>query len=234
MRIAYNDHGQPLTITEAGYRPAMDGNSAVSAIERTTTYRYAAVNGRQLLKQIDGPLPNGPSATPADSDITQINYDKQGSQPIEVIAPGNQISRMVAFDAAGYPIAIESSDGIHPAQQVQMTYNAQGQLVRVLRKNGTVLDAKAGGSTWSMTLSRWFSLNKSAPTPAQRGPATTIDYDLQSRLSRLTRPDGTWLQAEYDAASRLIAMRDQDGNLVKRELNNENRLMATLAVCWLW
>ena len=63
LRIAFNDAGQPVQITEEGYSP-LDENGAETRfgtpIARSIRYGYRAINGRSLLVQIDGPLPNGP------------------------------------------------------------------------------------------------------------------------------------------------------------------------------
>ena len=41
---------------------------------------------------------------------------------------------------------------------------------------------------------------------------TTYDYDDAQQLTRVTQPDGSYLQYSYDAAHRLISVADQDGN----------------------
>ena len=65
IRIAYDEHGQPLSVTEAGFSPVDERGQPSplgTRIIRTTTYRYTKVHGRSLLAEIDGPLANGPRA----------------------------------------------------------------------------------------------------------------------------------------------------------------------------
>ena len=59
--------GNLLEFLESGYAPRLDGASAPQRIDRRTRLRYETVAGRLLLKEIDGPLPNGPAGDPSDS-----------------------------------------------------------------------------------------------------------------------------------------------------------------------
>lgn len=100
--IRYNQHGQPIQITETGYRPALINKAVTEAtqISRTITYRYQTINGRSLLAQMDGPLPNGNSHSPKDSDISQYHYDRYGQYLSQMIAPGN-ITTKLSYDLEG-------------------------------------------------------------------------------------------------------------------------------------
>lgn len=152
-RIVYNDAGQPLTVTEAGWSPSSDGKHAPLPIERTVHYRYAAINGRSLLAEIDGPLPNGKTNTPLDSDITLIEYDHHNPglaspkstpngdrliryEPSErrdgivtaIITPGNRKSE-VEYDYAGRIANIRDAEG----HTTHLRYSPRGQLLAITR-----------------------------------------------------------------------------------------------------
>lgn len=138
--ITYNDHGQPLKVTETGYAPALPveestltgttetkatetsatqsavNNSSADAnnikqLTRTTTYQYSQINGRSLLSQTDGPLPNGKTNSPQDSDITQYQYNQRGEYLTQVIAPMNRVTRLSYDDTNGLISSIKNSAG---------------------------------------------------------------------------------------------------------------------------
>jgi RHS repeat-associated protein len=53
-----------------------------------------------LLAEVDGPLPNGNTNSPKDSDITQYQYDPRGAYLIQIIAPGNTTTQL-SYDLEG-------------------------------------------------------------------------------------------------------------------------------------
>ena len=119
----YNAAGQPLTVTERGFAPALpalgvkvgkagatNAPNAPTPISRTMTYTYQTINGRSLLKEIDGPLPNGPRGDPEDSDVTRFEWDKRGNTIGTLVTPGNFISTL-AYDEAGRIARVVDQDG---------------------------------------------------------------------------------------------------------------------------
>lgn len=106
LRIRYNEHGQPLQITESGFS-ALDGSgepvtpsTAARALERTTTYTYVRINGRSLLAEIDGPLANGPANAPHDSDLTRYARDA-GSGRVEAVTHPMGLTETFEYDPNG-------------------------------------------------------------------------------------------------------------------------------------
>lgn len=106
LRIRYNEHGQPLQITESGFS-ALDASgdpvtpsTAARALERTTTYTYVRINGRSLLAEIDGPLANGPANTPHDSDLTRYARDA-GSGRVEAVTHPMGLTETFEYDPNG-------------------------------------------------------------------------------------------------------------------------------------
>ena len=115
-RLTYNAAGQVLTVIENGFAPALPGAAASTSvaeptpISRTTTYAYQVINGRSLLKSIDGPLPNGAKGDPSDSDVTQIAFDARGDYPVAETAPGGWVTTF-EHDAAGRVTTRSLRDG---------------------------------------------------------------------------------------------------------------------------
>ncbi|GAB3427935.1 hypothetical protein GCM10027320_05460 [Massilia solisilvae] len=151
--IVYNAAGQPLAVSEAGWIPGPDGKQPPLPIERTVHYRYATINGRSLLAEIDGPLPNGKTNSPLDSDITLIEYDHHNPglaspkstpngdrliryEPSEkrdgivtaIITSGNRKSE-VEYDYAGRIANIRDAEG----RTTHLRYSPSGQLLAVTR-----------------------------------------------------------------------------------------------------
>lgn len=134
-RIVYNSSGERLSVTESGWAPALRPGADPTVLTRVTSYTYATINGRRLLTQIDGPLANGASASPRDSDITRIEYDKLGNQITKVIAPGMQTTTVAATDDIGRPTSVITPDGIDN----RMEYNRDGRVNKLV---------KAGVAQW--------------------------------------------------------------------------------------
>jgi RHS repeat-associated protein len=129
QRFTYNAQGQRLSMTETGWTPAVEAADAARPVSRTTRYAYRVVNGRSLLAMVDGPLSNGPANSPADSDITLIEYDAQGRLQ-KMTAPGNVITTVVQRDDAGRPAAVTQNDGSRLLSQ-QVGRDARGAVTTV-------------------------------------------------------------------------------------------------------
>ncbi len=159
-KISYNQNGQPISITDTGWSPGISNKAQPTEIERSTRYAYTRINGKSLLSQIDGPLANGKSNSPLDSDITEIKYDRPGRFPIEIIAPGGFKTNMAKRDVAGKLLQISDASGIDLAYEFdplghiikiskagnteERRYDAHGQLASVRRSNGQGMDFNYG------------------------------------------------------------------------------------------
>lgn len=146
--IEYNQRQQPLTVTETGYNPA-DG----SIQARTTRYRYTEIAGRSLLSEIDGPLPNGPAGTPADSDITRYEWDARGAYVRRVRHPMGATSEM-EYDPHTGRLAVLTLRWERTVRQLRYAYDPLGQVEqvgeRVLDVDGlTVLAERELGIRWN-------------------------------------------------------------------------------------
>jgi RHS repeat-associated protein len=122
--IAYNARQQVLRVSETGYDPV-----SRNASTRITRYRYEEINGRSLLVEVDGPLPNGPTGTPADSDITRYEWDERGAYVTRIIlAMGSTLD--IAYDAhSGRPQTVRYRwDDI--VRVSHYAYGSNGQITR--------------------------------------------------------------------------------------------------------
>ena len=219
VRIAYNDAGQPLSISEHGWAPGEAG--AAQPIARTTRYGYRSINGRSLLARIDGPLPNSRNGTPADSDITEIEWDGKGNAPVALTRPGMARSS-VEYDAMWRIAQVRSDSGA----TTRYGYDARGR-----RDTVTV-----GGIVWR---TRFDILDRVAETGYTKDGAYTATsrrgadlgglnvwavnqagqwrrqlFDTEGRLRETSLRAGARAQVRqyaYDEANRLSAVSDADG-----------------------
>ncbi|MDI1260159.1 DUF2235 domain-containing protein [Aquabacterium sp.] len=114
VQTRYNEAGQVTQISERGWRPAV-ADAPAQAIERSTTYRYARINGRSVLAAIDGPLP-GPA------DTTHYDWDARADHVVSVNYPQGLVHRYQR-DEAGRIATETPPDGVSIAH----TYLPTGQ-----------------------------------------------------------------------------------------------------------
>jgi RHS repeat-associated protein len=220
IEIAWNGRGQITRVKETGWRPAVplpDGTaeppfiktSAQTAqtaappepIERTTTYRYAEINGRSLLAEIDGPLPNGPKGSPEDSDVTRYHWDPQGNHIEQVTQPGG-LTRRLQRDAGGRVTRLALEDGYRHVETLS-AYTPRGVLVELTRRAWKQGDPDAVLSETQHYQADLFE--RLVAATAADGTTQQLAYDGQGRLSGYTAPGGERAEWRYDAQNRPFA-----------------------------
>ena len=211
LRVERNAAGQVTRRVEAGFSPldptgrplrsgldgrvdARDGLQA-TRIEREIRFSYRDVNGRSVLHSIDGPLPNGPSNSPVDSDITRLEWDGSGSRVIRVEAPGREAVRL-------------EHDAIEP----------------FLRRSVAPIESMglpAGSGARKPPRDAW-TLEAQSAVGAPRIRQLVDDFGrVVARLS-VDHGDTTFT---YDSADRLVGMRDALGREALYERDLRGRLV---------
>ncbi|MDB5759375.1 MAG: hypothetical protein JWM30_2664, partial [Burkholderia sp.] len=197
--IEYNQRQQPVLVTETGFNPVTG-----SPTKRITRYRYQEINGRSLLVEIDGPLPNGPTGTPADSDITRYEWDQRGAFVIRIVQPMGLTLDFTHDAYTGRPQTVRYRwDDI--VRLSRYDYGSNGQITRhhetayaadgttVLAERETSLESNArnqiSGIVWpggrgEQAMRRMPGL--SGPTPAGAYPAAVgmpevLRYDIDGK-----------------------------------------------------
>ncbi|NMG03989.1 RHS repeat-associated core domain-containing protein, partial [Azoarcus taiwanensis] len=210
-------------------------------ITRTTTYTYTTVNGRSLLTEIDGPLPNGPANDPSDSDVTRFTWDAGGDRIVRITQPGERTSDIAYEAATGLVARVENREGAY----TEFQYNARLQAVRLQRH----------GPGWgqAQTLEHRFDAfghlvetsSSDDPTRNARlsfdahgrlewvanalGILETLEHDRESRLIGHRRLSASFEQSRfwhYDATGRLEATGDNRGRYVQAQYDSQGRLTA--------
>ncbi|WEN42643.1 Protein RhsC [Thauera sp. GDN1] len=200
-RYTYNEAGQLARITETGFSPLdasgepIGSASDATPIERSTTFTYTRINGRSLLAAIDGPLPNGPQASPLDSDITTLEWDGQGNHPVAVTQPGGRRSTLEHATATGLLQAVTNHEGY----ATRFSYDLHQRVVTV-RSHGP------GGTRQQERQIRYDALGR---------PVESLDP---------ARPASNWLRA-WDERGRLLWHASALGVLDRFSYDNEGRLI---------
>lgn len=152
-------------------RTAAHDKREPTLLTRTVRYRYVEINGRSLLSEIDGPLPNGPTNSPKDSDVTRLEWDGRGSYPVSIIKPGNLFSRIETREAAGRASAVHEVTGV--LTQIQYAYTRPAtRMTGGMRQRNEIVHQP---SCWSLlwTYRDWLLLKME---PAQ----SLADFELEA------------------------------------------------------
>ena len=204
LRIEYNDRAQPVRVTETGFAPVDTRAQADfepnpdAALEttRVTRYRYHAINGRSVLAEIDGPLKNGPANSPADSDITRIEWRPDGAMIETIVQPGNRTTHL-GYDKEGARRLSKSTgaDGV----VTQLAYDFSGALTQ-LRRGGAVTRFHPQGpdsatevqSADGQTMRIAFNSLHDVTSITDRHDRIDLQRDTEGALvgARLHEPDG--------------------------------------------
>ncbi len=223
-RIAYNDRGQPASVTVGGWSPRPEGMGAPVALSRTTRYAYRAINGRSVLAQIDGPLPNGKSNSPADSDITRFEYDAGGRHVERIVAPGGIVTEVRERDAALRAVAMRRAEGdVEQTAINRLNWRGQAEAssVEAVRR-----DAAQGGKQTHALRYAYDAFGNLTGVTQSGDLTTTFVYDEAGRPVERVLPDGSRIAMrpaanerkpgapagiEIDPFGRPVAWRDTDG-----------------------
>ena len=199
IELDYNDKGQLTRVTESGFSP-VDANGqprpSGAPIRRSTTYAYQTINGRSVLAQIDGPLPNGEKATPEDSDITQVQWDARGDRIVAVTAPAGEQTR-IAYDPAGRLHRVSGS----AARTDTYAYDPMGRLDQSSRSQGQ----RDFGALAYRYDAAGRATERVAVLDGQPQPQSAQGFDAGNRLLWSADRLGVLRQARYDAESHLLA-----------------------------
>jgi RHS repeat-associated protein len=223
MRIRYNNYGQVLESTEQGWSPGSDCEHKVDAIERTTRYRYSTINGRSLLRAIDGPLANGSNGTPVDSDITEIEWNAAGSSVVALTTPGN-FRTGIEYDQVGRVAAVTDAEGQRAVFRYdvfshligmeragvseRMQYDKQGQLVEVGQGSGEEYKANKRFGFDITGRNIWIA--------SRLGILMRNQFDTEGNVLETSIESANFKQRRrygYDAFGRLTTVKDTAGGV---------------------
>lgn len=231
-RIRYGRPGtawadKPIEIEQTGWAP--DAASPQGFVRLHRTMRFAYVQDGPAageIAQADGALPNGPAASPMDSDITRHVYDRRGLLS-EIVHPSG-LKTTFGFDEFGRLVEERGPDGV----SVTWHYDERGRVDGIAR-SGVNLKAQWGEDG---RLAAWLR-NDGKRLPASEWVAPSVDgeadryqLDDQGRVVQLgaqgarlsyanvlsrtpmavTAPDGTRSSRSFDDFGRVVRMDNTD------------------------
>jgi RHS repeat-associated protein len=203
-RLEYNDRGQVLKATDEAWSPVdVNGQEtpAGSPIRRTTAFTYTPIEGSSVLTRIDGPLPNGPSNGPKDSDITELRWDTHARQITAIVYPLGETASVEADEASGWLRKVTGRSGLTD----ELGYDLFGQIVqRTSHHNGEPVDGQRWQRDASGRVIETARLMIGNDTPAWL-PQTRMQYDVAGRLQWQAQFRGSLSAAVYDAEGRLLS-----------------------------
>jgi RHS repeat-associated protein len=195
VRFTYNDKGQTTAMTEEGFSPTDPEGKLTpegTPIRRTTTYEYSRISGRSVLTRIDGPLPNGPTGTPVDSDITELRYSALANRIASQTHPTGLTSSFT-YDDAGRVVQHTPMDGV----PVRLTLDHQGRKVQWQRGDVSVK-------------TQWNAAGSPAKIERNDGTSYTAMYDMAGRLVAVVDAQGTRREVELDSEGRMLKTQWRD------------------------
>lgn len=219
--IRYNDRGQPTGITETGWAPAVAPEGRPQPITRTIDFRYRIINGRSLLADIDGPLPNGPAGLPSDSDITSFEWDAKGNAVNELISPGGFRTK-VFYDSAGRIATVAGAEG----RESKFSYDARNRLTTLdidgikqrlqfdIQGNPIEVGYEQGARYQPTARFGYDSGGRQAWMASHFGIAAAQRLDTEGKLLETNLLSASFRQTRhytYDQAGRLTRVGDETG-----------------------
>ncbi|MGQ5490379.1 RHS repeat-associated core domain-containing protein [Thauera sp. ZXT1-4] len=249
LQFSYNDVGQVTRMVESGFSPLsadnepIDHRSRATPIERSSTFSYTRINGRSLLTTTDGPLPNGPDGSPADSDISIFEWDATGNHLTALTLPGGRRSTLAHAPVTGVLKGVRNDEGFathytynlrlqpttvrfeapgqQPTQTVGFEYDTLGR--RVESRNPS-----AASSNW---LQEWDEHGHLRWRASALGVLATFRYDTEGRPLERSRRSASFEQTEalhYDAQGHLASVRDNAGRGRDWHYDARGRLQYTI------
>ncbi len=191
--VTYNTDGQPVAVTEKGFKPILhphtttDANSAPTVVDyepikRTTSFEY---QDGQLIK-IDGPRENV-------EDYTLLSYfDKNSHSKFSgylssIQLPSGQRLKFIDYNAFGQPTTIQKNQ----STPYQLAYNNNQRLTSITQRGNTLTyHYGAEGRLTGMT-----DVN---------GQQTRVNYDEAGRLQYIRGNGRQRIEWIYDTESRKI------------------------------
>ena len=176
--LTYNAQGQPITLTDRGFRPSTGKTQGgFEAIARTT---HLAYNAHGDLIAIDGPRTDV-------KDNLSLTYDDKHRLKT-LTTPDGLVQQVLAYDQLGRPTQLKKGT----QTPTQISYTQRGQIQTVTQGNNKVsYTYDATGHLTGIT--------------GPEGETLTLDYDEAGRATQMTGPNGEQLKTELDTEGRLTS-----------------------------
>ncbi len=98
-----------------------------------------------------------------------------------------------------------------------LSYDGAGRVTRMMDANGVISDLSYHPRGWLLT--RTLRANSDGTPNAALDAVTTLSYNGDGQVTRVTQPDGAYIDYTYDAAHRLTDITDNLGNTLSYTLD---------------
>lgn len=203
----YNQQNQLIAVKETGYSPLGE------QIVREQRYGYDK-QGRLVWE--DGPLANGKTNSPKDSDITTYQYNDYG-QLKNINAPSDQQLNVIKYDLFGRPNLLEAKDGSHLNS---ISINYQGNTLMASQYKYSSNDSNP------IIISNKYDLENNLVISNIAGNQTSYQYDQVNRLKSTILNSGLKVEQHYDSESKLIGQNTFNASGVLSKKVNINHIIS--------
>jgi RHS repeat-associated protein len=173
--------------------------------------------------------------------LTQVTQTDTTTTSVPYSTNGQTRTWAYTYNSHGYLLTVDgplSGTG----DTVTYTYDTSGYLASITNElnqtltvsavNGrgeptTVVDA--GGITSNLTYDSEGRLKTIAVDPSGLNAVTSIDYNAMGDVTKITRPNGAYLQYTYDDARRITKVEDNSGDYVEYDRDNLGNVTARRA-----
>jgi RHS repeat-associated protein len=232
--FTYNTLHQPLTVTDAAGQTTTstylaDGRlqtvlsaarlgpngQPLTAAERTTTYAYYPANaptGANMLQSVTGP------STPQGSAVTSYTYDGYGR--LRTTTDSDNYTLTFDYDGFDRPTRTTYPDGTYQ-ETVYDRFDPVKRRDRLGRWSETFYDAnqRVVGTRDPLgrtTTQQWCGCGSLDKVIDGNGNVTTWEHDLQGRVTKETRPNGSFKTLAYEnTTSRLKSIMDPKNQTIQ-------------------
>ena len=200
-------------------------NLPTSIVEpgKTTTMTYDSLGHMLTLTETDTTNRSVPYGTNGQTRTTTYTYYPTGvngaNQLNTVNGPRTDVNDITTYEYtdAGFLGKITNPLG----QQVQITaYNARGLPLTIIDANGVTTQLAYHPRGWLLTST---VINPSQPGGSQDA-VTSYQYDEAGLVTRITMPNGSYLDYGYDTAHRLVSITNNLGERVSYTLDNAGNI----------
>jgi RHS repeat-associated protein len=174
----------------------------------TTDYTWNSSGQLTQVTQTDTTSTSVPYSTNGQTRTWAYTYDSYG-RPLTVDGPlsGSGDTVTYTYDTNGYVASIT---------------NELSQTLTVSAVNGrgkptTVVDA--GGITRNLAYDSEGRLTSIAVDPSGLNAVTSFDYNVVGDITKITRPNGAYLQYTYDDARRVTKVEDNTGGYIEYDVD---------------
>ena len=192
---------------------------------RTTDFTYDASGNVLTRTETDTTTQSIPYSTAGRTRTTTFTYHPEGVNGQFMVAtqdgPRTDVSDVTTFTYTAEGFIDTVTNPLNQTTQVT-SYNSRGQPLSMTDSNGVVTNMTYHPRGWLLTST------VVDPSASGNDAVTTNDYDDVGQLTRVTLPNGAFLNYEYDAAHRLTAISNNLGERQEFTLDDAGNVTAEI------